>query len=59
VTITACATAPSENAVPYPASRSNLDMGVVNSRSSVPLARSRRIVMAAMGNITAHGMTAI
>ena len=34
-------------------------MGVVNSRSSVPPARSRRIVMAAMGNITAHGMTAI
>ena len=47
----------SPNAIAYPASRSSLPSGIAISRSSVPRARSRWVVIAATMNMITNGNT--
>ena len=55
VVTAACAAASSANAIPYPTSRSSLESGIVISRSSVPVVRSRNIVIEVIRNIMISG----
>ncbi len=45
------------NAMPYAKSRSSLPIGVVSSRSSVPVVRSRSIAMLVIRNMITNGKT--
>ena len=51
----ACTAATRANAIPYPSSRSSLASGSVISRSSVPVVRSRSIVIDVIRNIMISG----